>query len=743
MRRGGRARRGWARQGCSLAALTLLAALVPPVLLPGPGPVGPVGPVASAGQSPAETPPPNEAPPFDVVVDALSPVAPTPEDDVVVSGRIVAAEALRNVTVRLRTGSVVTSRSALALADEGLVPVVRSSTSRRVAERVPADTVRSFQISVPVADLRLTQLGVYPLQVEARAAVGGENASEAVQTYLPFFPEPLDATTRLAVTLPLAFQPRRGPEGVFRDDTLAEALLPTGRIGRILEAGAAAGAADVPVTWVVDPALAEAVAAMTEPYEVSAAFGTTEPGRGGEAAAAWLARAREVLAGSPVVALPYADPDVTGLVRAGQSREVRFATSYGREVLADVLGVEPLEGWALPPEGLVTPSTVDALAEEDPTRLVLAEVAVDRDDPTAVTPDARIRLDVSDEPVDALVADEALADLLAAGARGLVPVAGDGRPGDGEPARTGPGAPRLGRRLAVQRVAAETALLTAERPGSSRRVLLTPPRQWSPDADFAADLLRGLADQPWVRPVTLPQLLDDRAGPGSGGSPEVGDGSLSAEGAELAAERELPESFLDPLAQARRELEVFSEVLTDRDRLVRPVRLALLRSASAAWRPMDARGRGRALRDETLTFVESRRNAVRLDDTGPVTFTADTGTIPVTVVNDLDQAVVVQVAVDPEGQARLLSGAGVVQEVAAGRRATVEVRAEVRTSGQFPVVVRLRSPQGTQLGSPVEITVRSTAYGRVAVVITLGAAAVLVLAAGVRVARRARRDAVE
>jgi hypothetical protein len=714
--------RGSARRVGTVAALLLLVALLLAAL--------PAGRV-HAGQSPAERTPTAEVPPFDVVVDALSPVSPGADDDVVVTGRIVATDALRNVTVRLRTGRVITSRSALALADEGLVPVVRSSSSRAVADRVAAGTVRSFRIAVPVAELRLTVLGVHPLQVEARASVGAGNASEAVQTYLPFFPEPLDAATRLAMTLPLADTPRLDPAGVFRDDTLSESLLPTGRLGRILEAGAEARAAGVPVTWVVDPALVDAVARMTEPYEVRGEFGVPEPGQGGEAAAAWLARARDVLRGGAVVALPYADPDITGLVRAGLAGEVGYAGSYGRDVVSTLLEVEPLPEWALPPEGLATPSAVEALAEEDSTSLVLEEVAVDRNEETAVTPDAGIRLSTSGRQVDVLAADGALGELVAAGSRGLVPVAGDGRPGDGEPARTGPGAPRLGQRLAVQRVAAETALLTAERPGLSRRVVVTPPRQWSGADGFAGSLLTSLAAQPWVRPVTLPQLLLDDSD---------AEGSLSSEGAELAAERELPASFLEPLADARDDLEDFSEVLTDRDRLVQPTRLALLRSASAAWRAMESRGRGRALRDETVSFVGQLRSAVRLDDTGPVTFTADTGTIPLTVVNDLDQAVVVQIAVDPEGQARLLSGTGVVQEVAAGRRATVEVRAEVRTSGQFPVVVRLRSPQGTQLGDPVEITVRSTAYGRVAVVITLGAAAFLVLAAAIRVARRARRD---
>jgi len=130
---------------------------------------------------------------------------------------------------------------------------------------------------------------------------------------------------------------------------------------------------------------------------------------------------------------------------------------------------------------------------------------------------------------------------------------------------------------------------------------------------------------------------------------------------------------------------------------------------------------------------------VRLEGGGPVLFTAESGTIPLTVVNELGQAVRVRVAIDAAGQARLLSGAVSDVEIEAGRRRQVDVAIRARTSGQFPVVVRLRTPEGEPLGGPVRVTVRSTAYGRVAVAITAGAAGVLVVAASVRLLRRGWR----
>lgn len=60
-----------------------------------------------------------------------------------------------------------------------------------------------------------------------------------------------------------------------------------------------------------------------------------------------------------------------------------------------------------------------------------------------------------------------------------------------------------------------------------------------------------------------------------------------------------------------------------------------------------------------------------------------------------------------------------------------------QTTGRFPVDVRLRTPDGSPIASST-IVVRSTAYNRVALVVTIGAALFLALWWGRRFLPRRR-----
>ena len=745
-----------------LTALALVA-----VLLLGPGAAGALGLPAvqvPAGVPAGEPVEPETDQPFTVTVDTLTPAAPGPEDTVVVAGRITAAAPLTDVTARLRVGRPLRSRSALARADGTLLPTSTRAEPEPVADAVPAGATRAFQLVVPASELRLEDLGVHPLHVEVRARLGldgtdgggdGELASRTVQTFLPTFPEAVQPT-RLAVLLPLTRPPALEPDGQADLVTdLALELEPGGRLHGLLEGGAAAVAAGVPVTWVVDPALLDAVRVLAAPApagspaappgsgrEVPTGAGSGPPGatdaggaeeaggaggtgqgpadvaaaRAGRAAALWLERARSVLTDGAVLALPYGDPDVVGLLRGGLVEELAFADAAGREIVQDVLGVAPLTGWAWPPDGLATPESLVARVERGTRRLLLDSAAVERAVPARTTPDARTRIRVAGRELPLLATDTGLTALLAAGRDGP-----EDRP---------PGAGPLGDALAVQRVSAETALVTAERPGSSRAVVLAPPRLWSADPSYVRQLLTGLAGQSWLEPVPLTSLVD---GPALEGEP-----AELAEAAVLSLrERALTEAWMRPLAVARRSLADFAPVLTDPVPLVAPRRLALLRGASAAWRAPDLRAVGREVAAGAAGAVTALVSSVRVEGGGPVLFTAETGTIPLTVVNELGQSVVVQVAVDAAGQAQLVSGAVTEVRIEPGRRRQVDVQVVARTSGQFPVLVRLRSPEGVPLPAAARVPVRSTAYGQVAVAITVGAAAVLVAASGVRLLRRA------
>jgi hypothetical protein len=67
------------------------------------------------------------------------------------------------------------------------------------------------------------------------------------------------------------------------------------------------------------------------------------------------------------------------------------------------------------------------------------------------------------------------------------------------------------------------------------------------------------------------------------------------------------------------------------------------------------------------------------------------------------------------------------------------VRVEARTSGRFTARLGLVDASGQPFGATVELPVRSTEYGRVALAVTGVAAAVLLVAAGARITRRVLR----
>jgi hypothetical protein len=102
------------------------------------------------------------------------------------------------------------------------------------------------------------------------------------------------------------------------------------------------------------------------------------------------------------------------------------------------------------------------------------------------------------------------------------------------------------------------------------------------------------------------------------------------------------------------------------------------------------------------------------------------------------------VLVQIESQHLRVSGGRTAETIPPHRQIAVDVRADARTSGVFPLTVRLLTPSG-RLYDSTGLLVRSTAYGSVAILITAGATGVLLLAVVIRLIRRgiaARRSSV-
>ncbi|MDP9393406.1 MAG: DUF6049 family protein [Actinomycetota bacterium] len=563
-----------------------------------------------------------------------------------------------------------------------------------------------FAVRVPVEKLGLRGFGVYVVGVESGDATRGFERLGLLRTFLPWAPPRREfQPTRVVWLWPLVDAVHRDGADVFTSERLTGRLRPGGRLGRLL-----ATPAGEPVTWVVDPMLLEDATAMAQGYRVRRGDTVTQ-GRGAAAAAQWLAALNRAMtvAGTDVAALPYASVDGVALHRGGLDKELRRAATVGPGLAREVLD-RAVHAVAWPAGGTLDRGTAAVLHDAGVWTFLLAETAKPLVTPLTYTADARTMLDLPHgEQAQAVVYDTGLSALVAA-------------------PTGGPGA----RVLAQQRFLAESAMVTAEAPSIQRTVVVAPPPRWDPDPAYARALVSLTAAAPWTEPTSLSQAMADTAAD----MPTTSVTQASRRPLTFprsAARAALPPAYIAKVRSLVRELTAFGNVLTDPEPLLTPLERANLRLGSTAWR-------GRRTRADLLELVGTQLAAqtakVSLLPT-TVTVGSSRAIFPVTVQNELDQPVRVQVELVPRSpKLRVQRTRTVTVAPEQKKQLTVPVRA--LANGVVPVRARLRNAEGKAFGRPVELEVRVAQYGPIAAWVTGIAAGVLFLAALRRAVRRVR-----
>lgn len=679
--------------GRRAAVTAVLACLLATVLAGGAG-----APTASAADATL---------PVRVLLDTLTPAIPGPGDVLHVTGRLqnTGPKSLAEPLVRLRDSPTKVSTRAqlesLATGETARLGYPVSASAESLGDLAPGASA-AFDLTVPLDPLGFADFGVYPIAVEVRSA--GVRTG-ITWTFVPWAPDPLLAEpTQVAWIWPLADVPRRTVEGAFVDDVLARELSAGGRLGSLVQAGAGRT-----VTWVVDPMLLEDAQDMSDGYGVrttgsAGRAASTSPGTGDEAARHFLDDLRAASGGAPVVALPYADPDVVALTRAGMTAQLRSARLRSAEVAPRVLARPGTSSTALPPGGFLDAATARELAATGTSSVVLRDDALPASTPLDFTPTGRASVAVGGgSALDALLVDTRLSALAGA---------------DTSLAGT--------RVLAQQRFLAETAMVTAERPGVRRTIAIAPPARWAPQPGWAASLLTLTEQAPWLTAVPLPAALATPV------PDDVSRGPLRYPQAARAAE--LPAGYLTAVAGLRRAVTATSEVLSDPASIVDPYAAQELRLVSAGLR-RDTDRRAGLLR-RTRDTLAAQIAAVHVIPT-KVSLGARDGSFPVTVVNGLPQAVTVRVSVSADSP-RLRVDESAPVTIDARGQARVLLAAHAVANGVTEVSAQLRTPTGDPFGSPVAIPVQVAQYGLVGVVVAVAAALLLFLAAGRQIVRRAR-----
>lgn len=562
------------------------------------------------------------------------------------------------------------------------------------APLAPGQTA-SADVVVPAASIglprRATSWGARGLAVQlvdaadpARVRLGLE------RTFLLWFPEQDVTATRLSLLAPVTGIGVDPLGGTWVAD-LEQQTGTGGRLATLLDA-----TADHPeVTWAVDPWLADPTSGA------------------GPHAQAWAGELRRGAVDREVLLLPYLDPDVAALAHAGATGLLRTAVDRA-EATDDGLPDSARATITWPADDLPDLATAALADRAEQEALLVGPGELQPPGVLTYTPSGRTTVPVQGDDLTVLVPDERLSAAFRTGdvGEGVVSV---GTSSVVTPATAG------------QDLLAELAVITRERPSDGRHMLVTMPRDWTPDTDLLAAQLDAVAAAPWVHVEPVSALLGLA-------DPEIERGALPdrvVDGAEVDV------TALGTVRDAVERRTHLASIVADPGTLLGDLELEQLAPTSVAWRA-DPQGRAQSVQASyDLTRALSGAVTVQPPPT-QLNLTATSGRLPVRVTNTLDQPVTVVVGLRPYDP-RLIADETVTITLAPGTDQLVTVPVRALQSSDYRVAVELRTPDGTVLDDSTEFTVGVRAEWETIGTAVLGGLLALGLIVGlVRTVRRGR-----
>ncbi len=701
-----------------------------------------------------EPSPGTRSPGVDITLENVAPAVLTPADTL--SVRAVVAndtpDPLTDVSLRLWVRSTRSSDRA-ALNDWVTGQTAPGDVVRTVPlpDPLPAGAKRAVDLTVPAADLQLPKnrdaWGPRGLAVEA---VDGAGAPYAVtRSFLIWMGSPGGfLPTKVTVLVPLSDGPPAVGSGRLPQNRVRDQIADGGRLRNVLAAASVPG-----VTWALDPALLEeepspdgATQAGSEPSPPAGGTATsgeqsgnaTEPPGPRQQASKELARWQEDLAaaaqGQEVITLPYGDPDLNALAHAGQQGLYELAEQQGRDTVQQLLRLPGRTDIAWPASGSLDTDAVQMLVSAGRRSVVLSGGAHPPAARLGITVTGRSTIEAGSRTLSGLLVDTPLSATLASlGIDEAVGAGGGTRssttPNTGSGTAGPPSTEATGAAGVVQRLLAETAAITLERPFDPRHILVAAPRDWAPDAKAAVAAVQALTAAPWTQATPLGDLV--RTPP-----PDVERAPLRYPAADRRAE--LPAAGLQAVAEALARQRVTATVLADPQPMVAAAERSAVAASATGWR-----GRLDEWRKEIDRFrrqAQADANGLRVLQGSDLTVVSSQVQLPVTVENTLPQKAQVQVSLRATTQRLVVPGSPLVSVPASSqRRLTVPVRAVA--NGNTDVVVQLLTPGGEPIGDAVTMTVRVRADWETWGTLVLGAVVGLVLVVGVvRGIRQGRRQ---
>ena len=531
--------------------------------------------------------------------------------------------------------------------------------------------------------------GVYPLKIELRSGTTSLGAIRTPVVFLVRRPEtPLGLSWTFVLDHPIEF----GPDGVFTSTSLEQRLAPRGALASQIRAlRALATRPPQPVVHVaVSPMLLRQLAMMRDGYKIIVAgeIRRVDAGNDGAGDAADALADLQEIAAAPnvrVSALPFSAPELPSLLAGGLGQDLPEQLERGRDVVSTLLETTPVPGVLRPPHSAIDDATIRELAAAGISTVIVGPETVEVEPhpqgfagpPTATLGD--------DSEIQAVVPDPAVAALL------------ESPDATTDPVRD------------AQIVVGALASIWQEQPGLLRGLALVVPEDATLPADFYVPFTRAIASAPWLTPMDAEELTTTFA-------PE--DPSVLAP----TSPSRFDFTYVDDLRQARRRISTFRDIIVgesdEPDRLEGTLLLAESRQF------LSDPGGGLAFIADVHDSVSAVFRSVTIDTVDNITLTSSTGSgIPVTVRNGGETPLRVRVQL----ASPFLLGIASEQDLELRPREaqTVTFRVNARSTGRFEATLRMLAPGGRPIGRAVEITIRSTVLNRIALLITIAAALVL------------------
>ncbi len=660
--------------------------------------------------------------PLRVTIDRLTPGEIPERGPVRMQGTVtnVSEERWRAVNVHAFVGygpmttsvELAQAREVPAQAEVG-TRILLPGTFDSIGSLEPGETA-TYEVELKRSQIPAEEPGVYWFGAHAlgnTTEVRDDIADGRARTFLPLLPPETRASVDTSLVIPLRREIQHTRTGRLTGEAdWADDLGAGGSLRELVDLGTAAR--NRPVTWLIDPALPDAVQALVDGNRprsladssesgdpddapspdtsggpsASSSASPQEPPRAPGAAAApgeeWLSRLDEALGNGRVLALPYGDVDVSAAHDHGPAL-LRTARLRAGDQL-DLLDVSTSPAVA-PTTGYLSTEALTALPGGTTTLLT------DRMLPPG-TPDQP--MDVQGQRV--LFASTAVAE---------------GGPGPDDP---------LGTVAVRQRILAEAAVRLVDEARTPLVVVL--PQTWTPDRPQA--FWRGLG-VPWLS-LTDPTTV-------------VSDDEIAADELDYPPEQraaELPAANFTTAQELVEAGQVLANVLTNNDEIDQQVTDEVLASLSYGSRRNAEEVRERA--EQSLRWLERRSRAVRVDAPPGVTLSSAAGRFAATLTNRLDHPVTISLKAVTDASLSVDTPATIDLPPRGSQSVLLDARAG--TPGVHYVRLVVTDDTGSPLGSSATLPVRSAQVSQVIWLILGVGVGLLFLAIAVRLVRRIRSE---